>query len=312
MGSTVSCVTRNEVEQQTDEYDAAYAQYFAVLEQGLTGELPVADDDEAVSEEAVSESVLERKLESAFLVLKLDLEFAELQTRDLEALERALRAMARMQAQMVPADVHDMEMMQLTPPGTPPGEPPEHLDDSPADSYVRGELVFAENLNTTNQPGLATFTQLLPWQRAPRDAGVGLPQASGGPARDMRRNLEDADKGQMLYPALQVGPWASADAPMNMPVMSSSNQLHEVKMTQEESQNDLSASDVDDLQLLPERPSSDLPAAVPWSSRDSTGVVSMMAGPPAQSFGGNLFSSMEPSLQESASDTAKDAGAVEI
>ena len=203
-------------------------------------------------------------------------------------------------------------MEPTTPPGTPPGEPPEYLDDSPADSYVRGELVFAENLNTTNQPGLATFTQLLPWQRAPRDAGVGLPQASGGPARDMRRNLEDADKGQMLYPALQVGPWASADAPMNMPVMSSSNQLHEVKMTQEESQNDLSASDVDDLQLLPERPSSDLPAAVPWSSRDSTGVVSMMAGPPAQSFGGNLFSSMEPSLQESASDTAKDAGAVEI
>ena len=142
-------------------------------------------------------------------------------------------------------------MEATTPPGTPPGEPPEHLDDSPADSYVRGELVFAENLNTTNQPGLATFTQLLPWQRAPRDAGVGLPQASGGPARDMRRNLEDADKGQMLYPALQVGPWASADAPMNMPVMSSSNQLHEVKMTQEESQNDLSASDVDDQAAAP-------------------------------------------------------------
>jgi hypothetical protein len=63
--------------------------------------------------------------------------------------------------------------------------------------------------------------------------------------------LEDADKGQMLYPALQVEPWASADAPMNMPVMSSSNQLHEVKMTQEESQNDLSASDVDDQAAAP-------------------------------------------------------------
>ena len=43
MGSIVSCATRNEVKQQTDEQrrmHAAYAEYFSKLEQGLKGELP--------------------------------------------------------------------------------------------------------------------------------------------------------------------------------------------------------------------------------------------------------------------------------
>ncbi len=43
MGSIVSCATRNEVKQQTDEQrrmHAEYAEYFSKLEQGLKGELP--------------------------------------------------------------------------------------------------------------------------------------------------------------------------------------------------------------------------------------------------------------------------------
>jgi len=201
-------------------------------------------------------------------------------------------------------------MEATTPPGTPPGEPPAFMDDS--EPIVRGELVFVEP------------SQLMPWQqRASQDAGVGLLQASGGPARDMRRNLEDADKG--LYPALQDGTSsASADEPMNLPVMHSSNQQPEVKMPQEESQNNISGAIVKDLQFFPERPSSDVPAGVAYSrppatvsTRDSGGGVSMMAPPPKPSFSGDLlFSTM--ASQESASaasETAKDAGgggAIEI
>ena len=174
------------------------------------------------------------------------------------------------------------------------------MDDS--EPIVRGELVFVEP------------SQLMPWQqRASQDAGVGLLQASGGPARDMRRNLEDADKG--LYPALQDGTSsASADEPMNLPVMHSSNQQPEV----------ISGAIVKDLQFFPERPSSDVPAGVAYSrppatvsTRDSGGGVSMMAPPPKPSFSGDLlFSTM--ASQESASaasETAKDAGgggAIEI
>ena len=201
-------------------------------------------------------------------------------------------------------------MEATTPPGTPPGEPPAFMDDS--EPIVRGELVFVEP------------SQLMPWQQqASQDAGVGLLQASGGPARDMRRNLEDADKG--LYPALQDGTSsASADEPMNLPVMHSSNQQPEVKMPQEESQNNISGAIVKDLQFFPERPSSDVPAGVAYSrppatvsTRDSGGGVSMMAPPPKPSFSGDLlFSTM--ASQESASaasETAKDAGgggAIEI
>ena len=196
-------------------------------------------------------------------------------------------------------------MEATTPPGTPPGEPPE--------PYVSGELVFVENLNTTNQAAMATLGMMPRQRQAHRDAGVGLPQASGGPARDMRRSLEDADKGQSL---LNVD--LQDEAPMNMPLLYSSNQLPQVKTTQQESQ----LPEVKRTTEEREEPSSDVPAAGPYSRRDSQGGVSMMAPHPPVQFSKNLFESTQPSSQESAASwqeslhaTArpKDAdGAVEI
>ena len=53
-------------------------------------------------------------------------------------------------------------MEATTPPGTPPGEPPEHLDYSPDDLYVRGELVFVESHRPFGVEDTARGNRLLP------------------------------------------------------------------------------------------------------------------------------------------------------